>query len=399
VPQRVVVTTANRNESFFAFTFNKILRDVLCLHSEVVDARGVSMQQEQQGILQKRTRDFQDILKRERIQRGWSQADVAEKIGSDPKTVGRWERGITFPSPYMCQQLSKLYEKSIQELRLIREETPPSLPTMPVLQTSEPVYNSPSTPKETLFIPSPKFLRNRHVFLYLSLLLIVLLLIVFILRWPLYHTTSALTVKATPSSNNPYTNSGTLALHENLTADSATGWSLTQNGQGQCFFADGSYRIRDIQTGAMEVCLANETYFTNFTYEVTMTIEIGDCGGLAFRSTFPQLYYFLSCFDGRYRLVRYDKDNPSNRRIIASGTSPIIHQGFKTSNILAVVANGGTFKVYINHAYILTGTDAAYFDGQIGLIAHTCRYTNTQPNLCDAPTEVSFNNARVWKMA
>lgn len=66
---------------------------------------------------------FQDILRRERVLRGWSQADVAEQIGSNSKTVGRWERGLTFPSPYLCQQLSKLYGKTPQELGLVRGES------------------------------------------------------------------------------------------------------------------------------------------------------------------------------------------------------------------------------------------------------------------------------------
>jgi hypothetical protein len=146
----------------------------------------------------------------------------------------------------------------------------------------------------------------------------------------------------------------------------------------------------------MEVCLANETYFTNFTYEVTMTILAGDCGGLAFRSTFPQLYYFLICMDGRYRFVRYDWNNMTNTLVIARGISPVIHQGLKTTNILAVVAVNGTFKIYVNHTLLLNATDSAYLDGQVGMIAHTCR--DSQANLCDVPTEVSFTNARVWSM-
>jgi len=174
------------------------------------------------------------------------------------------------------------------------------------------------------------------------------------------------------------------------------GWSLKQNDQGQCFFADGQYRIRDVQTGVMEVCLANETYFTNFTYEIKMTIVAGDCGGLAFRTTFPQLYYFLSCFDGRYRFVRYDKDNPAKIRIVTAGISPAIHQGLNATNVLAVVAIGDTFKIYVNHTLVVSNTDGAYLDGQVGVIAHTCR--DSKANLCDAPTEVSFNNARVWQM-
>src|SRR5260370_35676361 len=39
-----------------------------------------------------------DQLKRERQRRGWSREYVAEQIGiADPKTIGRWERGVAFP--------------------------------------------------------------------------------------------------------------------------------------------------------------------------------------------------------------------------------------------------------------------------------------------------------------
>ncbi len=61
-------------------------------------------------------------LRSERIRRGWSQDDVSEKIGSDSKTVGRWERGERFPSIYHRQKLVDLYGKSAEELGLIKED-------------------------------------------------------------------------------------------------------------------------------------------------------------------------------------------------------------------------------------------------------------------------------------
>lgn len=364
------------------------------------------MQQEQQATPQKKTRDFQDILKRERTQRGWSQADVAEKIGSDPKTVGRWERGVTFPSPYMCQQLSNLYGKSVQELRLIRDEISPPIAAEVTNEQDPPIQIAPAKEEMIQATPHEKWTfsykrwSKRQIFISVGAFIALLLLVTIVLQLSFSRSTAASMPATKHISNNPYANSGTLVLHETLAIDSASGWSLNKNDQGQCFFADGSYRIRDIQNGFMEVCLANETYFTNFTYEVKATMQTGDCGGVVFRSTFPLLYYFLSCSDGSYRFVRYDKDNSANRRIIAAGTSPAIQQGLKVSNILAVVAVGTTFEIYVNHTRVVRGTDAAYFDGQIGMIAHTCRmiYPDARPNLCDAPTEVSFNDVRVWKM-
>jgi len=65
---------------------------------------------------------WQHNLKRERQVRGWSQEDVAARIGSDPKTVGRWERGLTFPSPYFQQRLIDLFGKDAQALGFIAEQ-------------------------------------------------------------------------------------------------------------------------------------------------------------------------------------------------------------------------------------------------------------------------------------
>jgi transcriptional regulator with XRE-family HTH domain/Tol biopolymer transport system component len=60
-------------------------------------------------------------LKRARESKGWSQADVADKIGAQPNLVTRWERGYAFPSPYYRQKLCDLFEKTTAELGLIRE--------------------------------------------------------------------------------------------------------------------------------------------------------------------------------------------------------------------------------------------------------------------------------------
>jgi transcriptional regulator with XRE-family HTH domain len=65
------------------------------------------------------TKRYQMLLKQAREERGWSQKDVAEKIGTDPKTVSRWERMVAYPSPYFRQKLGELFEKSLRELDLL----------------------------------------------------------------------------------------------------------------------------------------------------------------------------------------------------------------------------------------------------------------------------------------
>ena len=67
-------------------------------------------------------------LRRERELKGWSQADLAEKVGCDTKTVGRWESGDSIPRPYYRQPLCEIFGKNAEELGLIGEDVLSPLP-------------------------------------------------------------------------------------------------------------------------------------------------------------------------------------------------------------------------------------------------------------------------------
>ncbi len=67
------------------------------------------------------SRSITSRLKQERELRGWTQSEVAERIGSTRVNVGRWENGLTVPSPYYRQKLGELFGKSIAELGLLPE--------------------------------------------------------------------------------------------------------------------------------------------------------------------------------------------------------------------------------------------------------------------------------------
>src|SRR6266849_3770994 len=70
-------------------------------------------------------------LRRERQRRGWSRQYVAEQIGvADPKTIGRWERGVAFPSSYFLQRLCSLFGMLAQDLGLFPGEHDDALQTV-----------------------------------------------------------------------------------------------------------------------------------------------------------------------------------------------------------------------------------------------------------------------------
>jgi len=61
-------------------------------------------------------------LKHARELCGWSRSYMAERIESDPKTVARWERGDTFPSPFFRHKLCELFSMDAEELGLIKDD-------------------------------------------------------------------------------------------------------------------------------------------------------------------------------------------------------------------------------------------------------------------------------------
>jgi len=77
------------------------------------------MSAEDASATKKNLRPTISRLKREREQRGWTQSELAERIGTTQVNISRWEKSVTVPGPYYRQKLGELFEKSIQELGFI----------------------------------------------------------------------------------------------------------------------------------------------------------------------------------------------------------------------------------------------------------------------------------------
>jgi transcriptional regulator with XRE-family HTH domain len=73
-------------------------------------------------------------LRHERELRGWSQARVAQEIGTLERNVSRWERGVSSPYPHYREKLCALFSKSASELGFIEDEGEdgPSTPSPPL---------------------------------------------------------------------------------------------------------------------------------------------------------------------------------------------------------------------------------------------------------------------------
>lgn len=92
-------------------------------------------------------------LKDEREKRGWSQARVAEQIGTDAVNVSRWERGHSTPSPYFREKLCQLYGKNAQDLGFLDRR--PKEVNWPADPSPEPVLVFPAAEQNIPNIEKP----------------------------------------------------------------------------------------------------------------------------------------------------------------------------------------------------------------------------------------------------
>ncbi len=197
-------------------------------------------------------------------------------------------------------------------------------------------------------------------------------------------TTTPAVISQTP---NPYTHSGKLAFSDTL-GDNSGGHAWDENGKN-CAFSSGTYHAIAPDASFSDYCIAQSTDFNDFVFEAQMRIIKGNAGGIIFRvtSTNPtnEYYSFYIGRDGSYELEKADGSR------LTSGSNPAINPGLDKTNVIAVVAKGNSFKLYVNHQPIDTVTDSTYSHGHIGLIAVVYAKGGQ-------PTEVEFSNVKVWTL-
>ena len=194
---------------------------------------------------------------------------------------------------------------------------------------------------------------------------------------------------------NPYPpHRGTLVLNDPL-HDNSRGyaWDVANlsGGQGSCGFVANTYHAvqNAIVLGGITAC--NPQVFppqSNFTIQVQVTITSGDAGGISFRGAASDFYLFAVAPDGSYHFDVVQANEMQLPRVVRHSTNSVIRKGLNKTNLLAVVAIGNTFHLYINHREVGTVIDSTFQSGQIGLVAEE----NTNP------TDVAFSNAMVWKL-
>jgi transcriptional regulator with XRE-family HTH domain len=362
---------------------------------------------------------FPQHLKRERELRGWSQARMAQELGTTPNTISVWERGLSLPSPYFREKLYTLFGKNALELGLLEEDAHSAesmaeperngeqkileeahftSPRMRSVQSPSgsaadnafmqnkgeevvayPIRSVPLTPQKALaqphFAPRKRLLIAAICVSLLGLLSGTLLLLLPRLLIP----------------SNPYAPyQGSLILNDALSDQNPqVNWQEGLNAnRASCQFKQGAYHAFQPRQGYFHACIAQLTDFSNFAYEVDMTILHGDYAGILFRavdSIDSHYYLFRVNKDGSYAFKRYIDGVDNDAIMLDTGFSQAYHPAQK--NRVAVAANGNRLTLYINGQNLVTVSDAAYLRGQIGVLAGSEQ---------QAPAEAAFSNLRVW---
>lgn len=245
--------------------------------------------------------------------------------------------------------------------------------------------------------------------IFAAIQVIVLIFAIGVLIWGRTATPSPITIQTTPtavpsaftnqlnaqilsvtqSQQNFYGGSSNLVVNDALNGNSTTddyGWDDLNNANSSCHLANQSYTLISNGPGS---CLAEKTSYTNLTYQVQMTIEQGQAGGLIFRDSIATHAYlkFEITVNGNYVIDRNDSNNLDYQ--IADGFSPAIKQGLKQNNLICVNANGQTLDFYVNLQHVATIQDSHdQSPGSIGVVA-------SGPNE-DFTTQVSFQYAKAW---
>ena len=210
------------------------------------------------------------------------------------------------------------------------------------------------------------------------------------------------TTSTIATATNPYPPySGSLIMNDPM-QDNSKGYEwdeTTDSAVGACQFKEGAYHSSIPAANTDEICTAEGSGLINFVLQINMTFLSGDGGGLLFRETSHidnGMYTILTCYEfvigtnGFFTFLSYSyfgSGNPQTN-VLSSGNSAAIQQGLNQSNLIAVVALGTSFTLYVNKQQIAIANDNSFSSGQIGVLA---RDTTNQ-------ADVAFSNLQVWTL-
>lgn len=377
---------------------------------------------------EKRNLTFDEVLRRLRTRHaGLYQEPLAQSIGVTVKTFQNWENGVTKPGAANLRRLIAEYvHRNIfvagiesEEARELwnkadlnvafdstwfqwvmsnkpNEASASSLeqPREELLQSSETATQQSDSAAEEqperVLPPMGPASRHRRLPKYVVVGLLVIAVVL------VSAVAASLLLFQPPKTPQEIYSSAVVRspdFKDPLTSQDANDWDELDASDGGCMFVGEAYRVTINQKGLVQLCEAHAKNFSDFTFEVQMTIIQGDGGGLTFRDSgnSSNIYRFRVSADGSYDLFATFFTNPfappELKHIFASGQNlKAIRAGLRQTNTLGIVARGNTISLFVNRHYLASVSDPSPGPGLIGLFA--VDFSNN--------TTVAFRNVKVW---
>jgi len=153
-------------------------------------------------------------------------------------------------------------------------------------------------------------------------------------------------------------------------------------------FTSGFYEVISPDTGiTFQPCYEKaDLPFSDFTYEVQMTILQGDGGGMVFRDDGAgHNYLFFVNANGTYQV----EINGGAQVLIYDQSTTAIIKNVNNTNTLDAVVIGNNVDLYINKQFVYSFSAQVSATGKIGVLA---------VNVSN-PTTVEYKDVKVWRLS
>ncbi|MBV9229077.1 MAG: serine/threonine protein kinase [Chloroflexi bacterium] len=181
---------------------------------------------------------------------------------------------------------------------------------------------------------------------------------------------------------------GTPIIDEALSQNIGNQWDENTSSRNErCTFTGGAYHIIEPQPGYTYPCFANGSTFSNFAFQVQMTIIKGDVGGLVFFADSAHTHYCASILNNEGNFAFFCYVNSSSSFTVPSNS--VVGQKSPQPNLLTVIVHNNRVSLYVNKQYVGSIVLSLFSSGgEIGMVAYDIKQ----------PTEVAFSHAQVWSL-
>jgi hypothetical protein len=182
---------------------------------------------------------------------------------------------------------------------------------------------------------------------------------------------------------------GARLFHDDFTQNED--WDLGSDTLGASSVEAGRLVLALHQAPAFRYVLVPGVTAQDFYLEVTIRTELchpNDESGVLIRFTPEGEYYRIGLYcDGRARITRVLQS--STIALVPPTPSPLIIPGAPAENVLAVLAVGDTFHLFVNGFDAFSARDRSLSSGRVGLFARSSR---------SAQLTVSFDNLDIFAL-